>query len=452
MLWYRCCMRLLAPNGSSIGADQSAIVVGFLLGLMAIIFQGRAQKTLAAMEISWGRSALQNLEAITQMELLGQHKSMMTRMSIVFLLDLPLGLSVAYKRFVGGTTITSGSSSQNIMFGPTPPPGTQNIGWGLSLFSSTMQPWWSDPRYPAVYGYSLATISRDRTALLDGPLPSEIANLQAGMRPGEAHIIIARVSAIEAQLIASWAASSLASVDIATLKKYMGFSEECSNDDGSNPSCSNKQLLTNYLGCNGVTHSSGMLYNTAMTVGVATGTCNSDHAGNNSFTLLSRADNPTNASDQIDNFQHAAQAFSVSVQRYSGMWNITRDSALLLDAHPLIPVPLTDHSYSFDSAQRRAISDTYCGFEDVYLPIISEFDWKFPLQRTASAVNHDFSLDPVFNITTDATFAATMIWSRLATKVGPTNPEYRMDSEDKGVLKYTVPAVVKVHTQTLKRH
>lgn len=153
------------------------------------------------MEVVWGQSRLQNFESIVQLEILGQHRNASTRLSILFLLGLPLALSVAYKQFTGGTTSTPGSLLQHIEFGPTPPPNTQNVGWELSLFSSSMQPWWSSPGYPAFRGYSQATFSPEKAALLDSPSSSEVSRLQSAVRSDQSQLITATVAAIEARMI-----------------------------------------------------------------------------------------------------------------------------------------------------------------------------------------------------------------------------------------------------------
>ena len=75
--------------------------------------------------------------------------------------------------------------------------------------------------------------------------------------------------------------------------------------------------------------------------------------------------------------------------------------------------------------------------------MISEFDWKYSTVPS--------------NITTDTTFVATMVWSRLATRIGPTSPSYGVVLRNDGTAetvtwKYTVPVRVELYTQTLKRH
>jgi hypothetical protein len=90
--------------------------------------------------------------------------------------------------------------------------------------------------------------------------------------------------------------------------------------------------------------------------------------------------------------------------------------------------------------------------EDVYVQMLPEFDWKYPRKRTADAPASYSFTSPVSRISTDATFVATMIWSRMATKLGPTSPEYDVVNGADEPLRYTIPISAKVYTQTLKQH
>ena len=335
------------------------------------------------MEVVWGQSRLQNFESIVQLEILGQHRNASTRLSILFLLGLPLALSVAYKQFTGGTTSTPGSLLQHIEFGPTPPPNTQNVGWELSLFSSSMQPWWSSPGYPAFRGYSQATFSPEKAALLDSPLSSEVSRLQSAVRSDQSQLITATVAAIEARMIGAWENGSMTNGNLSTLQDLMQIGDECWDDSGSTVPCTIDSLFTTYFTCqinNQIDNHKVSFDNTYdWTVGMAVGQCNgdADSYGGNRLVVISRAAVTYDNDSQVNTFPVGGQAFEITVQPYRGTWNITHDTAALLYASSLAPRPLADEKFSFDRAQRIGIEGAYYDFIDLYQWMISEFDWKY---------------------------------------------------------------------------
>lgn len=87
--------------------DGQIIVVGFLLGIMSLCTSTVVPHAMLLLERRFGRSSLQNYEALLQARPLSPGASPLWRMILAFMVALPLGLSVAYKRFLGGTSSAS---------------------------------------------------------------------------------------------------------------------------------------------------------------------------------------------------------------------------------------------------------------------------------------------------------------------------------------------------------
>jgi hypothetical protein len=80
------------------------IILGFLLGIMNLCMQTIVPHSLILLEAHFGQSRLQNYEALVTSRALSSGASLIWRLALVLLMALPLGLSIAYKRFLGGTS------------------------------------------------------------------------------------------------------------------------------------------------------------------------------------------------------------------------------------------------------------------------------------------------------------------------------------------------------------
>lgn len=443
-----------ALTAAALGLTRQLIGIGFLLSIMAYCAQGRIMRTLATMEVFSGKSSLQNLQALIQMEVLGTHVGLVPRVGVLLLLALPLCLSVAYKSFVGGVTIRP-IDPRSITFGMTPPPTTQNLGYGLSLFSLTMLPFWTNPQNKSAYGYSLWVDTATQVALLDSPLSDEIAKLQTDLRLGQRYMIRANVSAVQAEKIIGWDNTTFATTDMSKLPNYLGLTLFNSTYEAN----SNRDLLKDYFALN-PDNSEAVIFAYAHNAGIALGADPTLEGANNTFILISRSELPLTAdSSYSDIFFDSAQGFLITLEQYEGTWNITSDTATLASARPLDRAPIEDPAYNSAAVYASIFQDTYLGLPSIYAQMLAEFDWKFPWARFDETTNllqnpanqPGGARFPYYtpNVTSDAAFAATMVWSRAATKWGPTSPEYL--SKDKGgPAEYTVPAYVETHTSTLR--
>jgi hypothetical protein len=184
------------------------IVIGLLLGIMNLCMQTILPFTFLLLEERFGRCRLQNYQAIISGQLAGSHVNLLWRLTLFFLLALPLGLSVAYKRFLGGTTSapyhTTYAGSYGIDFprvGSWSP--TNDALYLLQTSFAAFQTasglgnatYPSADAFPLVYGYNTLLINDESAAILDLPKGSYLTHLQSGMSASETLHINASVDA-----------------------------------------------------------------------------------------------------------------------------------------------------------------------------------------------------------------------------------------------------------------
>ncbi|KAK9769443.1 hypothetical protein SCAR479_13868 [Seiridium cardinale] len=126
------------------------------------------------------------------------------RFALSFMLALPIGLSVSYKRFVGGSSgmlIDPAEYVGNISYyGTFAPPGLESLGQstGISMFTNatldfataTAPTSWEEqepvlPSEPQAYGYNVLLLSNTSSALLDMPQASYVNAVQSKLASGE---------------------------------------------------------------------------------------------------------------------------------------------------------------------------------------------------------------------------------------------------------------------------
>ncbi|KAK3715418.1 hypothetical protein LTR37_007146 [Vermiconidia calcicola] len=150
--------------------------------------------TFILLEARFGSSSLQNYEALLTSQVLSPGAKLIWRLALGFFIVLPLGLSVAYKRFLGGT-----SSAQITV----DPPGQYGIdfpdistwapsGDAIYLLATSISPFLSASQYnpqpypavdafPSPYGYNTLLLSGNAAALLDIPTKSYVKRAQASL-------------------------------------------------------------------------------------------------------------------------------------------------------------------------------------------------------------------------------------------------------------------------------
>lgn len=187
------------------------IVLGFLLAIMNACLLQILPVFFLQMEARFGRSYLQDYQAILRNSWMADDTSLMWRAILLALLLLPIALSAGYKQFNDGSaaiSIDPNHADYENRFGLFAPPRTQPLGtfsglsWTLnatSLLSAasrvgfpTAASWkWSPeeeptlPDFPASFGLSTLVLNHDSAAILDTPWPNWVEQVQDKMHPGE---------------------------------------------------------------------------------------------------------------------------------------------------------------------------------------------------------------------------------------------------------------------------
>ncbi|KAL8840878.1 MAG: hypothetical protein Q9170_001142 [Blastenia crenularia] len=201
-----------------LGFEGQIVVIGFLLGIMNLCLKSVTPTLFLMIETRWGGSRLQNYESILRNSLFLSNAGMLWRITLLFLVVFPLGLSAAYKRFTGGRSSIGVESTYDGHYGLAPPPiqsyGVLNNSIFFMINSST--PFWDASSHddrpldlgslPLAYGYNILLLDNSSTALLDMPAPDYISTIQRHMRINgeQAWRISASVHATVARYDAAW--------------------------------------------------------------------------------------------------------------------------------------------------------------------------------------------------------------------------------------------------------
>jgi hypothetical protein len=151
-----------------------------------------------------------------------------------------------------------------------------------------------------------------------------------------------------------------------------------------------------------------------------------------------------------ESFGAHLRQYTLSRQKYTGLWHISKTSVQLTRAVPQHQ-PVND---------RGLLSDNFRSCADLYKVILAEHDWRYrDSSDSPSAAVNDVSKYRD-NIKSDSTFLAAMVWSRLVAADGPevwapntTHGVYGGDSEsprgwpelryDESVVEETVATTIK---------
>ncbi|KAL6720508.1 hypothetical protein ACLMJK_002432 [Lecanora helva] len=288
-------------------------------------------------------------------------------------------LSVAYKSLGGGHSHYV-QLSDTVQIGLTGPPGTQNLGFGLSQFINATLPWFKDPGFPnRVYGFNLYIAAADETALLDGPMPNYVEDIQSSMNLEQSTTITADVAAVVCQqnLQLSNSTHQLATIFNDPNATYRGYGSP------NPPTVANTWVNEQWNRLSMLLPDSHNMSNILV--------------GSWSLRLG-------------ETFGDHLWQYTVSRQNYTGTWRITKSSIQLIDA---VSKNLTVPDTGILGNNSRSL--------DLYTAALAEYDWRF----RNSSDSPDFVLHDKdkygARIKSDSTFIASMIWSRLAATDGPEN-------------------------------
>lgn len=191
-----------------LGFEGQIIVIGFLLSIMTLCMRRVAPTLFLILEARWGDSRLQNYEALLRVTITLSHTRLIWRVTLLSLILLPLGLSVAYKRFIGGLSTVSIDARYPGYYGLAPPPmGNYHVINNYSPYlainasvpfldasssDDNPLPLW---QLPKAYGFNTLLIDKTSTALLDVPVPDYVSSVQQNLTYQESWNLSASVNA-----------------------------------------------------------------------------------------------------------------------------------------------------------------------------------------------------------------------------------------------------------------
>lgn len=192
-----------------LGYFNQLILIGFILSIMNLLLKKLTPTLLLSIEARWGTSTLQNYDAILRNSVFSSHTAFLWRLTILIFILLPLGLSVAYKRFTGGRSSAIITNKFAGRYGLAAPPlgdyaATQNSIYyainaneAFSLVSSTDTT--ASTKIPGAFGYNTLVLNSGATALLDMPLPDYTSSIQNDLSGSDYWTISASVNATVAR-------------------------------------------------------------------------------------------------------------------------------------------------------------------------------------------------------------------------------------------------------------
>ena len=375
------------PTAVFLGQTNQLIIVGLVLSIMGYCTQRQMKKLSLYYEARAGESTLQNFEAILCTKYFSQAASVQPRLVLLFLFALPLGLSVSYKKFIGGFT-TIGVQSTEATFGATAAPGYQLIGKGLSLLVQVYLPFWIKPSLGRTYGFNLYIADNRTAAILDAPLLKDLLRLQASLDEHESMNITAKVNATVTE-----------SIDISPSERY--------DYDGY---WHGKESLFNQSGLvpDEVTNETRQ--------NIWAGTNMNQVTLNYNYTeIFLSLWNDT----QGQTFYSEAERFVSSRRTCIGVWNLTRSNVYLVDVTSL------QSADDIDVTQQRIIVNGMNMIRPLFLQFLGEYDWKTrerwdqPLPGTSDSGGPP-QFYPIFN--TRPALVAAMLWARITSENGPERP------------------------------
>ena len=195
-----------------LGYDHQLIVIGFLLGAMNLCLRRIAPAMFLIIEHHFRGSLLQNYDAILRNTILLPQTSFFWRIIIFLLLCLPIGLSVAYKKFTGGQSSSVISTDLPRNYSITTPPLQAYSRMNNSVYfmidaiapfmiaagddavspNSTDSPN-STVSLPAPYGYNTLLLDDSSAASLDMPTPDYVISIQQNLTMNETWTLSASV-------------------------------------------------------------------------------------------------------------------------------------------------------------------------------------------------------------------------------------------------------------------
>ena len=195
-----------------LGYDHQLIIIGLLLGAMNLCLRRIAPAMFLIIEHHFRGSRLQNYDAILRNTILLSQTSFFWQMNIFILLCLPIGLSVAYKKFTGGQSSSIITTDFPGNYSITTPPlqAYSRMNNSVHFMIDAIAPFMiaagddavspnstdspnSTVSLPAPYGYNILLLNDSSAASLDMPTPDYGISIQQNLTKNETWALSASV-------------------------------------------------------------------------------------------------------------------------------------------------------------------------------------------------------------------------------------------------------------------
>ena len=372
------------PVAWELGLKRQLQVVGLTLSIMDTCRKSLISKVFLMAEAQFGKSYLQNYDAILRNSMTVPHMAFLWRFLLLSMILLPTGLSLAYKEFFSGTTAKV-LQQHGGYYGLAAPGqlavagGTSNGGiLGISAMVNATLPFIqaaandSEPpqfsELPKAFGFNTLLLSNTSAAFLDAPMPDYVSSIQQNLAEQETWLISARVHA--------------------TITTYNNTPESHREDD---------DFWAPYFDTkNEVFHGTGGIQTADLFDGSALDLLvNNYNWLNATWSFLALAPH-VSGNDEVNNaFQAKALQFDTRRDMCDGTWLVKKVSIQLVSGacnYPPLP-----------AFNQEIITNNTFAFTTYYLPILSEYLGPFAIRR-----NQSQWLLPTFTMS-----VAGMYWSRM---------------------------------------
>lgn len=402
----------LAPFAIWLGEINQLIVIGFVLGVMAIVFKQLAKQTAIIAAGCRKGSTIQNIDALMRNDTLAHQIHWSIRLLLLILFALPLGLSAAYKAFTGGQTAQMVNTGPG-KFGFTAAPGKQRIGDGVSICTDLYLPFWIDPAINRTYCFALFIPDNDTAVVVDGLLPDYATALMSSLGHGQTLSLTATLAATIARTNGPSAAQ----------RSDSSFWDEV-----------NAQFGSTYAEMNRVS---------GVKMGFWAGMEEDGILSNYSSAIFSTWDTTLN-----ETFESQAIRTELTRGLALATWSIERNNITLVRAALLrVRNPYQD-----------IIWNNRLEIQDIFSQLLPEFDWRNRANWNDPYPGGDLSNPRWYQpVNTIPALSAAILWSRITSLNGAERPipgRLGVDDEGRNPTAYIIPKELisaQKTVQTLKR-
>lgn len=378
-----------------LGYQNQLVVLGLTLSIMNACLSYWRTYFLTLLEARFGRSTLQNYDAILQNAIYGPQTDLYWRVILLGFWILPIFLSVAYKLFTIGPVTRELRYPDVVEFGFYPPLGLEKVGHGIALMANLSLPfiqettaadnYGADPPEPfrvGTFGLNTLLISHTAVAVLDLPRPHFVADVRQRLQQGETW-------QVEANVIATVTRQNT------TIEQYRDLSKDTSVSFW-------KSRWHDMLEPKTVD-----LYN-GFEISMGTDVMSND----STWLFLAFQKSHIGQTPDPDGdraaFKALAKMFATWREPCTGKWNITRTTMQLVDGS----CDLERDATKLDQSYQEVFTNNELGLDNFFVPTLSEFLGPFAIERNSSEW-----LMPTMTAT-----VAAMMFSRIAALNPPDKP------------------------------